>query len=65
MPKEANILQDNLDTFEKMWFDFETFHIVVHTEALLSEEDLINPRVALIWLNEFLQITKLRNFLFW
>lgn len=23
MPKEVNILQDNLDTFEKMWFDFE------------------------------------------
>ncbi len=50
MPKEANILQDNLDTFEKMWFDFEImgWNIVI-----------IN------WIPDFIKKENLNNIFTW
>lgn len=50
VPKEANILQDNLDTFEKMWFDFEImgWNIVI-----------IN------WIPDFIKKENLNNIFTW
>lgn len=50
MPKEINILQDNIDTFCKMWFDFEI---------------MPNNIVIINWIPDFIKKENLKNILLW
>lgn len=50
MPKEINILQDNIDTFSKMWFDFEI---------------MPNNIVIINWIPDFIKKENLKNILLW
>lgn len=50
MPKEINILQDNIDTFSKMWFDFE----------------IMPKNIVIInWIPDFIKKENLKNILLW
>lgn len=50
MPKEVNILKDNIDTFENMWFDFEI---------------MWGNIVILNWIPDFIKKENLQNIFSW
>ncbi len=50
MPKEVNILKDNIDTFENMWFDFEI---------------MWGNMVILNWIPDFIKKENLQNIFSW